>query len=189
MPLSKDDEAALLSAQQDRTQAKAAVTRRVTRIANGITLEFSPDVLYKLLADLENTYSEFLDKAEIYDDLCTELNVDSTYLIVGGQDLESYKTVVREKFKEGRTLYNSHVNSSVNTSSAHSGQTAQSQPNQSAPSNLVYLKKQDPPQFSGLFKDFPEWDSLFEKMVVPNVPNKTALAYLLKKACENGPGF
>ena len=177
MTLSKEQEAALLAAQQARTKAKTAVTRRVTRIANGVSYEYTQESMNNLLVDLEDTYSDFLDKADVYEEMCTDLNAPSSFLVIGGHDLNNYKIIVKEKFMEGRNACNSYVNNLSSASSARSQQSS----TPPAQSNLVYLKKQDPPRFTGFFKDFPEWDSLFEKMVVPNVPNKTALAYLLFK--------
>ena len=57
------------------------------------------------------------------------------------------------------------------------------------PSHPVQLKKREIPTFSGLRKDWPEFKSLWEKIVVPALPNRTALASELKKSCKGGPAI
>ena len=187
MTLTGPQKEALLAAQEARTKMKTAVTRKVTRVNNGASNAYTEDAMKILLKELETTYSKFEDTHEEYDSMCIDYNAPSDYLVINNLDMSAYKAVVHEKFKEGRKLFNDYMNTLLPVTVPIASQGSAPQPTPS-PTPQMYLKKQDPPPFSGFFPDYPEWEALWEKMMSP-IPNKTALAYYLKKACENGPAI
>ena len=96
MTLSKEETDALTAAQEARTKAKASVTRKVTRIANAVGDRYSTESMEKLLVNLETEYTNFLDKHDAYDTLCTELDAPSSFLVVNQLDMKS--TVANQIF-------------------------------------------------------------------------------------------
>ena len=109
MTLSKEETDALTAAQEARTKAKASVTRKVTRIANAVGDRYSTESMEKLLVNLETEYTNFLDKHDTYDTLCTELDAPSSFLVVNQLDMKTYEAAVKAKFIEGKEMYINYV--------------------------------------------------------------------------------
>ena len=130
-----------------------------------------------------------MDVSDEYRELCQEQKAEEKYTTVNKMNLTEYDTAVRRKLLEGKSVYDIYVSSlqAAQTNVPPARPQIFSPSASQAPS--VYLKKRDPPTFSGYHKDWPEFSSLWTKMMVPALLNKTALAHELKKSCSGGPAI
>ena len=172
----------LTKLKDERSKAKRGVTFAVKRIKEGITLKMDPETVHNMSKNLDNKYCVFLDNASTYREECQNSAADESFTVVNGLTLDQYEADVRSEFSKAREMYDIYVASHLtqHTPQSHSSTT---------PSHPVQLKKREIPTFSGLRKDWPEFKSLWEKIVVPALPNRTALASELKKSCKGGPAI
>ena len=164
------------SMKRERSAAKRAVTVAANRLHHGV--ELSMNSIHEMAKDLDQKYCDFLDAAVEFREICVEENVDISYLTVSNMNLDEYEQDVKTTYCEASSYYKNHVESN--------GIQTGFNPRQS-PS--FFLKKRDLPKFSGERKDWPEFKSIWKKLVVPTLPNTTALASELKLACREGSAY
>ena len=141
-----------------RTKAKTKVTRSVTRLSDSIPLGLTPETIYKLYVNTEELYNSYMDVSDDYKELCHDEQAVEKYTTVNKMNLEQYDQAVKDKFLEGKRVYEDYVSTfqppllDPITKNQHTRPPTQSL--------SVYLKKRDPPTFSGYHKDCPEFSSL-----------------------------
>ena len=169
-------------AKTTRTTAKRAVTVVARRLQSGV--EMGMDSVVSMAKDLDLAYCDFVQAAADYHELCDQGQVDDTYLIVNGLNLEQYEANVKTLYKDTITAYRTYMSSApAQGVISHPGASSQSV------SGTFHLKKRDIPKFSGKRKDWPEFKAIWEKLVVPALPDKVALAAELKLSCKDGPAY
>ena len=165
----------------ERTSAKRAVTVAANRLKTGC--EYKMDSVDEMASKLDTAFCDFVEISTEYREMCTDEQASGDYLVVNGLDLDNYEQSVKVVYSEAISVYRSLVSSTHN--SARSNPVSSDDNSDSG----VHLKRRDPPKFSGLRKDWAEFKSIWVKIVVPSMPNKTALASELKLSCKDGPAF
>ena len=160
----------------ERTTAKRSVTIAAKRLEGAVEMEM--ESTKDMASKLDSTYCDFIAISTEYNELCNEVtDIDDSYLIVNNKNLDEYDSDVKKTYQNAISLYKDYVAKSkprVPTLNSES---------------LVHLKKRDIPKFSGKRKDWPELKAIWEKIVVPSLPNQTALAAELKLACKGGIAY
>ena len=183
-----------------RSSAKRAVTTSATRLQHGISLRM--DSVPDMAKNLDTKYCDFLSATGAYRAECIDRQAGPEYTTINNLTLDQYDLEVQTSYVTGRDAYRTYVSSFTMQSSlphntsvtrgggASSGGLSNLSPASGASTNPpVYLKKREVPKFSGRHKDWPEFKSVWEKIVVPSLLNKTALATELKLSCKGGPGY
>ena len=160
---------------QERTTAKTVAAKR---LHHGI--EMKMDSVGDMSSKLDLAYCDFVEVAAVYRELCDEED-DKGYLIVNDINLDTYELHVETTYKGVISEYRNYVSSMCSAPINVPQSTVQHIP--------VALKKREIPTFSGKRKDWPEFKSIWNQMVVPSLLNKTALASELKPSCKGGEAF
>ena len=121
-----------------RTTAKRAVTIAECRLESGA--EMGMDSVVSMAKDLDLAYCDFVQAATDYRELCDQEQVDGTYHIVKGLNLEQYEAGVKTLYKDSITAYRTYMSSTP----AHGAISHPSASTQSV-SGTFHLKKRDIP--------------------------------------------
>ena len=131
---------------------------------------------------MDRKYCDFLDAAVDYSEKCNSDSAGTDYTVVGGLNIADYEADVKETYSQAITSYKT-----LSASLASASQTVTAP--RSSDTSAVVIKKRDIPKFSGLRKDWPEFKSVWVKLVEPSLPNRTSLAIELKASCKEGRAY
>ena len=143
-----------------RSDAKRAVTVAASRLKHGV--EYAMDSAPEMARTLDTKYCDVLDAAAEYRELCIEREVGTDYLVVAGLDFDQYEDDVENTYTQAIGEYKSYTDRLLSQN-----QTLSPSINGSNASSTVVLKKREIPKFSGMRKDWPEFKSVWQKLVVP----------------------
>ena len=173
---------------KERTAAKRAVSIAAGRLHHGIQLHM--DSVPEMSRDLDSKFCDFLSSSEAFRYECVDQNATDEFVTVNGMTPDQYETEVQKTYTDARDAYRTYVSSfTMQTVNPPHPSHDSSSGLRTSSSTPVNLKKRDVPKFSGLRKDWPEFKSVWEKIVVPSLPNRTALASELKNSCKGGAGY
>ena len=183
MPLISEE---LKTARTARTSALTALKKACNNVLHGVRYKMTS--LPEYVSHLDTSMVNFLDACLAF---CNQAKTDKipdgdTQLTVGGKNIDEYELHGHESYEIAMKAYKDYVsNMGFSSSKSH---TLPSQP-QGPSIKTLNFKKRELPTFSGKRKDWAEFKSLFEGLVMPYIENKTALASELKTACQTGDAF
>ena len=177
---------------EDRKQGRKRVDKAVKKLSDGITkFKYSKETLYQFVLELETELKVYNEISDCFKEGCDEEGMSDEYCKINNLDINQYDEKVVAKYQEGKSMFETHVLNLQSAPLTSALQTPPAQPTQNAnpPTHTpTYMQKLAHPTFSGYHKDWPEFDSLWLKMMPGHYQNKTVLAHILKKSLSGGPG-
>ena len=179
--------AELKQLREDCKAGKKTVSRCADRIKVGITkFGYTKETLYNLVLDLEREFQTFLNAFEDYQEQCdTEGQTSEDFIQINKMNFSQYSDSVAAKFSEGKSAFDTFI---LNSQASSDPQIPQTPVQTGPPTQPTLLKKFETPVFNGFHKTWPEFSSVWLKIMPAYVKNKTVLAHILKDSCKGGPG-